>query len=86
MKALIQISVLKFWSRIKSAVYSSSQKLKIITDMYELGRKNFWSNTSLHAILEIWISLVFSKHNSHTYQEKKNNFYPFIAFLFTSNQ
>ena len=86
MKTWIQISVFKFWNRIKIAVYSSNQKLKIITDIYELGRKKFWSDTSFHVILEIWISFVFSKHNSHTSQEKKNNFYPFITFLFTPNQ
>ena len=53
MKKWIQIPIFKFRSRIKSAVHLSNRKLKIITDSYELRRKNFRSGTSSHFIKEI---------------------------------
>ena len=62
-------------------VYLSDRKLKIITDIHELRHKKFWSGTSSHVIKEIWRIFVFKKEKSHTFQEKKKNFYLFITFF-----
>ena len=79
MKIWIQIPIFKFRNRIKSAVYLSNRKLKIITDIHELRRKKFWSGTSFHVIKEIWRIFVFKKQKSHTLQEKKKNFFTFLS-------
>ena len=39
-----------------------------------------------HVIKKNWRISVFKKQKSHTHQEKKKKFYPFIPFLFTPKQ
>ena len=39
-----------------------------------------------HVIKKNWRISVFKKQKSHTHQEKKKRFYPFIPFLFTPKQ
>ena len=86
MEIWIQIPIFKFRSRIKSAVQASNEKMMIITDIYDLRRKKFWSGTRLHIIKEIWRVFIFKKHKSHTYQEKKtkNIFLSLVCFHQTS--
>ena len=78
MKTWIQISVSKFRNRVKSAVHSSSQKLKILTDIHELTRKNFWSDRSFQKS-EVFLYLRNKKPYKSRKEEKVLLFYYFFV-------